>query len=195
MQEPASACPAPPQVAATASLELQYIFIHIFLEGVMETSETLYDTHTALFERILLLAERLILIGQSEGYFRLSLDSGIIVPLFLVAMKCRDVGLRGRAIMLLRNAPEQEGMWHRDNVLAVALWKLREEEGSESSEGVLHSPIPEGDRVHSERATTATVHGKQVTLLRFKKGLTDLLTGDKWNEQVVSLPLFMGEML
>ncbi|KAK5118742.1 hypothetical protein LTR85_007948 [Meristemomyces frigidus] len=196
MQESLSEWRAPPQVAANASLELHYVFTHIFLEGVLETSETLYDKHTALFARILVLSERLITVGQSEGHFRLSLDAGVIAPLCLVALKSRETGLKRRAISLLRCSPEQEGMWHRDSVLAVALWKLREEGCSEEGGTVLQGPIGEDARVHSERATTRTnAQGRQVTVMRYKKGHKDDQAAEHWNEQVINLPLFMGEVL
>lgn len=144
-------------------------------------SEMMYDSYNDVFEQSLMIAESVLDMTAKGGFFKLSLDPDVIPLLFVVALKCRNVALRGKAISLLRLAPEREGIWHRDRAIAVAEWKLQRER-------VTNGSYQEDDRIHCERGTTEWVDGKAVTVMRFKKG-------DRWQEEGVSLVAEMGDML
>jgi hypothetical protein len=85
-----------------------------------------FDDMNKQFERIISLSESLVLSSKSTSPKLLSFDEGVIPPLMIIAQKCPDIRLRRKAIAVLKQAPEQEGMWRRDNVIKFCEWKLME---------------------------------------------------------------------
>ena len=97
---------------------------HSTLKALIATTwvgpETRWDACLPYFERITSAAEA---ISQSTNFpfsFFLSLEPGIIMPLFLTAIRCRQPLTRRRALTLLRNLNWQEGMWNSDGAAVVA---------------------------------------------------------------------------
>jgi hypothetical protein len=182
------------QSAGRHLLEIQYISTTIILETLLEASEMANDRLKPLFERMISLAERLIHNTPGKGALKLSLDTGVISPLFQTALKCRFPRLRRRAISLLKLAPEREGMWHRASIVEMAEWKAAKEgHGYETLPE--DTPLPECARIHSERSRIAVVDGKRVTILQFKRGSTDRSGDREFEEEVTELSATMGEML
>ncbi|KAH8821247.1 hypothetical protein F5884DRAFT_659397 [Xylogone sp. PMI_703] len=68
---------------------------------------------------------------------KFTLDIGVIVPLYLVALKCRVSTVRRKAIALLLEWPRREGVW--DSLFAgrIAEWVMNIEEEFLSPEGVV----------------------------------------------------------
>ncbi|KAL8949544.1 MAG: hypothetical protein Q9222_004353 [Ikaeria aurantiellina] len=84
--------------------------------------QTTWDDILPIFEEIVDLAST-VLDAQADTDKKLArkpvfqLDQSIIGPLFSVAHKCRDPGIRRKAISLLYSAPRQEGVW--DSILTA----------------------------------------------------------------------------
>ncbi|KAK1811006.1 hypothetical protein LTR12_014629 [Friedmanniomyces endolithicus] len=169
------------------------------IEGVLCKSEMAYDQHTATFERMLSLAERILRTNRPSGLAVLPLDSGVIAPLFMIALKCRDVVVRWKAVTLLELAPEQECMWRRDDVMAFARWKLRKEGHDDPPTGNRrHSkavPLVEAARSHSERGSTQLVGGKAVMVLHFKVGESAANGSSAFESEITDLSADMGDIL
>lgn len=107
----------------------------IILAGITQPAynELSWDDHLAHFERIIALSALFI---QAEVYKNpllpsvVSLDGpGIIMPLWLVAFRCRHPLLRRRALGLLRVSRRQEGMWMSTSAAVVAQKLIEIEEG------------------------------------------------------------------
>ncbi|KAK4943541.1 hypothetical protein LTR10_016835 [Elasticomyces elasticus] len=183
------------QSAGISLLELQCESVTIMLKTLLETSEMVYDLYKSEFERLVLLAERLIHNSLCSGPRVLSFDFGVILPLFLVTLKCRYLGIRKRAIALLRQAPDREGISHRDSCVVFAEWKIDMEE---RGRGPLpeSEPLPELARIHSERLGRAVVEGKQVSTVRFKRGPMDRTGENDFEEDInTCLDPRMGEFI
>lgn len=59
----------------------------------------------------------------------LSMDTGVVAPLFVTATKCRQPVIRRQAIELLRGCARREGMWDGELTSRIAHWIMRVEEG------------------------------------------------------------------
>ena len=74
--------------------------------------ETRHDEHDGLYEHIVTLGKSLFdhrrATGSMDGYI-FCFETGIIFPLFFVAIKCRHPLIRRRAIALLKPAEHQDG--------------------------------------------------------------------------------------
>ncbi|KAH7143638.1 fungal-specific transcription factor domain-containing protein [Dactylonectria macrodidyma] len=97
---------------------------HALLRGMLAARrfgpDMRYDDLLGYFERIVACAESLLLaIAAREPRSPLSLEPGIIIPLFVVGSRCRHPVLRSRVIRLLRNINRQEGMWFSDGAAEV----------------------------------------------------------------------------
>jgi hypothetical protein len=107
-------------------LQLYQTVVPVVIKTLFPSSEMFFDDMNQQFERIVSLSESLILSSKSTSPQLLSFDEGVIPPLMIIAQKCPDIQLRRKAIDLLKQAPEQEGMWRRDNVIKFCEWKLME---------------------------------------------------------------------
>ncbi|KAK0290362.1 hypothetical protein LTR91_011283 [Friedmanniomyces endolithicus] len=188
-----------PASSAEAMLLLQHLSLNMIIEGVLCKSEMAYDQHTATFERMLSLAERILRTNRPSGLAVLPLDSGVIAPLFMIALKCRDIVVRWKAVALLELAPEQECMWRRDDVIAFARWKFRKEghENPPTGDGLYSEVVPLADaaRSHSERSSTQFVGGRAVTVLHFKVGESAADGSSVFESEITDLSADMGDIL
>lgn len=71
-------------------------------------------------------------------------EMGVLPPLYFTAIKCRHQELRLRALSLLRQAPRREGLWDREELVAVAERVIEIENPGVSGPGVL---VPDEHRV------------------------------------------------
>ena len=127
------------------SLDLLYgsVILHIYRslitlvgDASFFPSELYYDNHHHLFERILTLVESLPEISKAPPdnchptiQKSLSLELGIVMPLFHTAAKCRDPFLRRRAIAHLKTLNRREGIWDSFGAARVAETIMSIEEG------------------------------------------------------------------
>lgn len=112
----------------------------ITLAAVQSDSEMVYDDYFHSFQYITRTVNLILSANPVSNLLpnpRFTFEAGIIPPLHLVAIRCRDPTVRREAIGLLFRAPRQEGMW--DSILSarIARWLcFCEEEG-------LGGPLPD----------------------------------------------------
>ncbi|KAG4256821.1 hypothetical protein FPRO03_03831 [Fusarium proliferatum] len=133
--------PNPHDETGVVSIRLYHTMIRMFLSGGAFGPETRWDRFLGHYERILTLAETLWSNAPpSQVQSPLSLESGFIVPAFMVAQRCRHPWLRRRAISFLYKIKRQEGMWHSDGAAAVGQ-RIMEIEGQKYFASDLASPL------------------------------------------------------
>jgi hypothetical protein len=97
-------------------MKLHHILIEIFLKINLAVSnyEIFWDDYYVEFRSMLEHAAEVTKLStkSSNNVLRpvFSLDMGIILPLYLVAAKCRHPTLRRKSIALLKSTPRQEGI-------------------------------------------------------------------------------------
>ncbi|KAF4637595.1 hypothetical protein G7Y89_g478 [Cudoniella acicularis] len=130
-------------------LQLYYTLVGIIWRTMFAGSEIAFDAYTADFETMLTIVSSLINNSRSSMPPILSLDMGILIPLFFLCVKCRVLWIRNRAIALLKHAPEREGIWHRDSIVGYCEWKIMTEEQWRGEISEDH-PLPEFARIYGE---------------------------------------------
>ncbi|OAA53448.1 transcription factor Cys6 [Niveomyces insectorum RCEF 264] len=152
-------------------LQLHLETAQMVLAGLFFESEMQYDANDAAFRRMLALAEKILACAQMRarsGAARpvvsaLSLDAGVIPALCYVVLKCREPTVRRQALAALKRAPDREGMWHRDSLVAVTSWKVAVEERlagyTTGAATTQHGPLPLSARIYRERVLDATAEG------------------------------------
>ncbi|KAF8855211.1 hypothetical protein BDZ45DRAFT_626676 [Acephala macrosclerotiorum] len=159
------------QTSAILYLQLYYTLVNIILKTMFAGSEMAFDAYTTEFETMLTICASLLSDPRSTAPAVLSFDMGIIPPIFHLCLKCRVLCLRRRAIALLKQAPEREGMWHRDSIIKYCEWKISVEE-SWRGDVSTNEPLPEFARMYAEHVPDGsdrdTVGGK--LMIRFKRG-------------------------
>jgi hypothetical protein len=152
----------------------------------------IYDEYQSDFERMISLAESLVQ-KTKEKAFVYSFDTGVIVVLLYVVLKCRDIELRTKAVDLLKQAPVREGMWKRESVLELAEWKVQKEEAYRKSDP--HNTLPNHARIYAEGAREKVVNGKRETIILYKRGSTIEGGEDVWEEEETSLGVRLARVL
>ncbi|KAI0970220.1 hypothetical protein F4678DRAFT_462447 [Xylaria arbuscula] len=104
---------------AAAVLQLNALVTWISFEIELRCPNATWDKFMPQLEEMLLLGEKIVSFGNNSGEDTNSFcqESGYIIPMYAVASNCRDIGIRRRAIAVLRSVPRQEGLW---NSLLVA---------------------------------------------------------------------------
>ena len=126
------------------------------------------------YSRIISLAESIIAAFtsfQSGQIPQMSIDMGIIQPLYLTACKCRDLSLRRRAVALIRSAG-REGIWN-GQIAAIAAERVIAVEES----GAIDGRIPERACVH--RTLIDIFHCKREVWIKHSLAASDDYT--EWN--------------
>jgi len=137
-------------------LQIHHLTSTILAANCLYSEETIYDQYDAEFTSIVNLSERLLSSSSSNetGYstkasdicapssdqcldkWNISVDLGIIQPLYVTATKCRISSLRRHAVSLMRRSFHQEGIWNGPIMAKVAQRVIEVEEGRE--EGTLN---------------------------------------------------------
>jgi hypothetical protein len=119
--------------------------------GISETiGEEAFDLYQSDFEEIVLRSAPLIEAARITGEMpagpvpssALSFELGVIPPLHLTALKCRNAKIRREAIALLLSCPQHEGSWDGFMLGKVDAWVMGLEEASADEWGF----IPEDKR-------------------------------------------------
>lgn len=153
-------------------LGLNHAMAAMVMKNLFSESELTYDRYHADFERLLGLCEASLRHSRRETSGPvLSLDVGVLPCLFYVTLKCRDTAIRHRALHLLELAPEREGMWHRDSIIAAATWKVAMEEQWRDRAEPGKRQLPESARIYREKVIVAgTQRGPAKVKVRFGGG-------------------------
>lgn len=120
------------------SKHIQILKLHRILTGLLtnidfvraKLDEMIWDEYIEDFETMVGHVEMLLELEQGQRKSSFTFDMEIILPLYLVAAKCRHGGLRRRAISALRSQQRQEGVWNSHLTARVAEYVMQlEEEG------------------------------------------------------------------
>lgn len=131
-------------------LKMYHTTMTIMIATGLYGQESLHDEHHGLYDRIVALGK--VLFDQQkaarsmEGYI-FCFETGIIFPLFFVAIKCRHPLIRRQAIALLKTADHQEGSWESVGAAKVAEFVMAIEEEN-LPQGAGSEQILESERVH-----------------------------------------------
>lgn len=136
-----------------AILKAWKVIVSILLRMEWPPSELTWDNYTADFALINSLASEMLGLPSSAAAIARSLLSldfgnmsrpnpakpststfsltlGIVTPLYICATRCRDSGIRNRAIDLLSNCKRREGMWDSELAARIAKRITTIEEGA-----------------------------------------------------------------
>lgn len=155
---------------ATLLLRLNYTMVVMVMMNLFSESELAYDQYNAEFDQLVGLAEAILRDSRCKTFGTiLSLETGVLPCLFYTSLKCRDTAIRRRALHVLESAPEREGIWHRDSIIAAATWKAAMEEQWWSIADPMAERLPGPLRVYREKVTSAGSPMAQATV-RFAGG-------------------------
>lgn len=151
-------------------LRINYTMVIMVMKNLFTESELAYDRYNVDFDQLVGLAEAILRHSRREtSCSALSLDAGILPCLFYTSLKCRDTAIRRRALHVLKSAPEREGLWHRDSIIAAATWKMTMEEQWWSMADPVAQQLPGSLRIYREKVTSAGTHGALASV-RFAGG-------------------------
>lgn len=164
---------APVARRTIALLELQMEYIRIELSvfsGPEDALSLLWDQHTNEFNKMMDLAEQAMGLHDTQEKFdttpQFQVHTGIVPVLYAIIAKCRDPGIRRRAVGLMTARSLQEGVWNSKMVLGVVLRAMMVEE-----EGPLPptscQDIPAESRVHTISVASS---GEDKYMVGFKLG-------------------------
>lgn len=106
--------------------------ISLWLIGSTERSELVYDDYLPMCKAAIDGARKTLdLMERSGRVAEFSFELGLVPPLYIITLKCRDAVLRREALSLLRRAPAQEGLWKREIFTKVSERLIELEEGSD----------------------------------------------------------------
>ena len=126
---------------AASCLRIHYLAIYIGVVSQFATCELFYDTLTPLFAEILELSK---VVSDTTEKTNFTTAFMVIMPLDLVAKKCRDSTIRREAILLLLATPRRECLWDSVVTAKVCLWVVNIEE-----EGMIGGYVSEEKRVRN----------------------------------------------
>ena len=138
------------RVEAATAIRMYHTLTHLLITVTTQGGETRWDRHLGYFERILACVE--VLRSASKNFksqHPFSLELGLVVPLYVVATRCRHPLLRRRAVARLVELKSQEGIWNSDAAAAVAKKVISVEERTEM---YVHKPIGDGLVLSIDRA-------------------------------------------
>jgi len=135
-------------------LRIHAITTRIFVASTTITEEVLYDAFLPEFRLLLTLAKRIVATKKepnkySTGMRGFRIDLGIVAPLFLLLLRCRNGIMRREAISILRDW-HPEAIWHHQLIAEIGNFIMETEEA-----GLDGGYIPESARA----VITATCEG------------------------------------
>ncbi|KUJ18088.1 uncharacterized protein LY89DRAFT_583316 [Mollisia scopiformis] len=131
-------------IASTLRLHIEADTIALL--GVCCTNEEDFDAYTDTFSDMITLSSTILLTltKTSPTTPKFSFDSHVVIPLHMIAHKCRDPLIRRRAIELLTRYPRREGVWDSALGARIGSWAMAVEEEFGDEEG----RVPGWARIH-----------------------------------------------
>ncbi|CZR55119.1 uncharacterized protein PAC_05005 [Phialocephala subalpina] len=120
--------------------------------------------------------------GNNEPLIHFAFDIGVVPPLYLVIVKCRDRKLRRQALKLMEENPRREGVWDSVTTVALGRWVIGlEEEGTRrfSSASPHSNPSPSCHPSPSPSHASSTESTRSRTVSR-GPGASPGLREDGW---------------
>ncbi|KAF4460397.1 hypothetical protein FALBO_12814 [Fusarium albosuccineum] len=99
---------------ARLALRLYHVSIRVMLRATSFGLETRYDSILGYFEYAIRLAVTLQKRIQSDSSVNLTLEPGLMIPLWMTIHRCRHYQLRRAALKILTDANMVEAMWRSD---------------------------------------------------------------------------------
>ncbi|KAK5943451.1 hypothetical protein PMZ80_004458 [Knufia obscura] len=164
-----------------ANLLLTHTVTVAWLSTCMDRDEGAWNKHTNSFRIAVREAEKIV--SRDKGNTPMfTFEMGVIPPLYLTVLKCRDPYLRWQAISILERAPAREGLWSRTEALRVCRRVVQLESGTGQM-------IPGGIRfqggsIVDARTLVTTEQGTRVTFAAKLNGHQEL-----WREWDELIPL------
>ena len=124
----------------------------IVCAGCLYSEATIYDRFFTEFEEILTICTYIMDSDNADRrLFSVSLDEGLLHPLFFIATHCRDSRTRHKALVQLKKLPTKQGIWHVEAMTRTAEVCINYEEAllDKPAGTALCSDIPEWRRIHS----------------------------------------------
>ncbi|KAE8310183.1 hypothetical protein BDV41DRAFT_579842 [Aspergillus transmontanensis] len=111
-------------------MRIWYIIGKMYVAVPQDGSEDVWDQFRTEFETIVSLVESYLLRTRQLSQKRtFSFDLGIVSPLYIVGVRCRDMSIRRRAIWLLESCERREILWD-STLTAMAARRVMEFEES-----------------------------------------------------------------
>jgi hypothetical protein len=134
-------------------LVIDILIIHHRLNSIeastsIQSEAMIFDNFDAEFDEIVTLAANVIRSRKRSVALDFQLDIGVIQPLYLTAVKCREPWIRQRAMSLLRSIEFQEGVWIAKIQAAIAQVAI-DRENAFQDEAAPGARPAEFARVHS----------------------------------------------
>ncbi|KAL9624388.1 MAG: hypothetical protein Q9160_001350 [Pyrenula sp. 1 TL-2023] len=124
-----------------AILQIWQKMLTVRLSYDYDAPEAAYDEHMADFASIVALAELAVQLQARDGHpLKFSISTGVVPPLYMAATRCRDPLIRRRAVSLLRQCNNRDGLWASNVVAPVAERIVQLEE-----DAALNQMIDDGD--------------------------------------------------
>lgn len=134
---------------AAMLLKIHHTTATLLLRTSLSSEQCVFDAHLDHFRNIVSLSASLLEApGSLEIRPSFSMDLGIIVPLYLTVVSCRDPAIRRQALSLLSrlSLPRQEGTWNANDASRVGQWVINvEEDGLGEVESA--EDVPESSRI------------------------------------------------
>jgi hypothetical protein len=127
--------------------------------------ELIWDDFAAEHEQMISLAESCLGQDSSNRVPVFSLQLGIVAPLYMMALQCRDPRLRRRALAVLRQYPRREGFWDSVRATTIVEFCIAAEES-----------MVMGDTTGDQSSTTVTVP--------LTNRITDVRSEFRWEDKV-----------
>lgn len=120
-----------PQKHYALFIQLSMAIGYIGLSTHLSADESIHDKYNPIYKRVVFLAKAVMKEMPTTNKARRSnfcFDTRVIVPLWVVGLKCREPVIRREAINFLLEHPRREGIW--DSVFAgkVLQWAMEVEE-------------------------------------------------------------------
>ncbi|KAF4995909.1 hypothetical protein FDECE_12638 [Fusarium decemcellulare] len=106
--------PTPSENTVRLALRLYHVSIRVMLRATSFGPEARYDSILGYFEYVIRLAATLQKRIQSDSSVNLTLEPGLMIPLWMTIHRCRHYQLRRAALKILTDANMVEAMWRSD---------------------------------------------------------------------------------
>ena len=114
------------------------------------TEASMFDMFLDQFEEMLAICIYVLKSDDPESrLFTVSLDEGLLFPLWFTAAHCRDSHMRRTALRMLKQLPSGSNVWHVEAMTRSAEKCIEFEEAGCGKESPKCEDIPEWRRIHS----------------------------------------------
>ncbi len=158
-----------PQKHYALFIQLSMAIGYIGLSTHLAVDETIHDQYNPVYKRVVFLAKAVMKeMPHKRRPSNFCFDTRVIVPLWVVGLKCREPTIRREAINFLLTNPRREGIW--DSVFAgkVLQWAMEVEE-----EFIEDGMVPAWARLAGVKWSGAELGAKRAQLVCMQRPSAD----------------------